>query len=61
MGGLKSPSNYYKEVMKMFHAINWCYLPIALVKLAALIAGVALIAVCASWPLWMCAGIVGLI
>lgn len=45
----------------MFHAINWWYLPIALVKLAALIAGVALIAVCACWPLWVCAGIVGLI
>ena len=39
----------------MFHAINWQYLPVALVKLAALIA------VCASWPLWVCAGIVGLI
>ena len=45
----------------MFHAINWWYLPIALAKLAGLIAGVALIAVCASWPLWVCAGIVGLI
>lgn len=41
--------------------INWQYLPVALAKLVALIAGVALIAVCASWPLWMCAGIVGLI
>lgn len=45
----------------MFRAINWWYLPIALVKLAGLIAGIALIAVCASWPLWVCAGIVGLI
>lgn len=43
------------------NVINWWYLPIALVKLAALIAGVALIAVCACWPLWVCAGIVGLI
>lgn len=45
----------------MFHAINWWYLPVALVKLAALIAGVTLIAACSSWPLWVCAGIVGLI
>lgn len=42
----------------MFHAINWWYLPVALVKLVGLI---ALIAVCACWPLWICAGIVGLI
>lgn len=45
----------------MFRAINWWYLPVALVKLVALIAGVALIAVCASWPLWFAAGVVGLI
>ena len=45
----------------MFHAINWWYLPIALVKLAALIAGIALIAVCSSWPLWFAACVVGLI
>ena len=41
--------------------INWQYLPIALVKLAALIAGIALIAVCTSWPLLVCAGIMGLV
>lgn len=41
--------------------INWRYLPVALVKLAALIAGVALIAACVSWPLWLAAGVVGLI
>lgn len=45
----------------MFRAINWWYLPIALIKLVGLIAGIALIAVSASWPLWMAAGIVGLI
>ena len=57
----KQLPNYHKKVMKMLRAINWWYLPVALVKLAGLIAGVALIAVCASWPLWVCAGIVGLI
>lgn len=45
----------------MFHAINWYYLPAALVKFAACIVGIALIAVCATCPLWICAGIVGLI
>ena len=62
MGGLKAlPIQSYKEIVKMYRAINWWYLPVALVKLAACVAGVTLIAVCASWPLWVCAGIVGLI
>ena len=45
----------------MLHAINWWYFPVALVKLAGLVAAGAMSLLALAMPLWLAAGIVGLI
>lgn len=45
----------------MFRAINWWYVPVALCQLAAMIVKLLACLLVLSMPLWLAAGIVGLI